>query len=455
MRQGPRIYNLFPSLVGPLDAWKSHLSRIAAMGFDWIFVNPFHEPGFSGSLYAVRDYYKLHPAFRGSAAADDATLLADFVRAADRHGLSVMMDLVINHTSKDSVLVDAKPGWFLRNPDGSLHSPRAIDPNDPSLFTEWGDLAEIDYSDRPERGEMIAYWQALVGHYLDLGITGFRGDAAYKIPAVVWREVIGHAKACNGNAVFFAETLGCRPDEVTALREAGFDYLFNSSKWWDFHAPWLLDQYEAFRAIAPSISFPENHDTERLAADLAQGGVTDPGLVEAIYRQRYLFAAVFSTSVMMPMGYEFGFRRRFDVVRTTPDDWEEPVFDISGFVAAVNRMKAANAVLNQEGPQWREARGDSALIVLRRSDGGDALTLSVINTDPSRDHAVPADQVLSGQERGLREITPGHHDTDAGTGLLHLRPGEIRIFTNQTAMVDAAGLAPPMHQQTACQEPSA
>ncbi len=67
---------------------------------------------------------------------------------------------------------------------------------------------------------------------------------------------------------FFAETLGCTADQVVALADAGFDYIFNSAKWWDFRAPWLLDQYERFRLIAPSIAFPESHDTERLAAEV-------------------------------------------------------------------------------------------------------------------------------------------------------------------------------------------
>ena len=62
---GPRIYNLFPLLAGPVPAWEGHLDRIAAMGFDWLYVNPFHYPGFSGSLYAVKDFYRLHPLLAG------------------------------------------------------------------------------------------------------------------------------------------------------------------------------------------------------------------------------------------------------------------------------------------------------------------------------------------------------------------------------------------------------
>lgn len=310
MRQGPRVYNLFPLLVGPVGAWKAHLGRIAEMGFDWVFVNPFHEPGVSGSLYAVKDHHKLNPLFRGDSTLSDDALLVNFLRAAEAHGLQVMMDLVINHTAKDSVLVEQEPSWFAHNPDGSLRSPGAIDPTDPTLFTEWGDLAEISYAERPERAEIVAYWRDLVRHFLGLGFHGFRGDAAYKVPAAVWRDIIAAARSAKNDAVFFAETLGCRPNEVVALHDAGFDYIFNSSKWWDFKAPWLLEQYEIFRRIAPSISFPESHDTDRLIADLEREGLTDPRKVEAIYRQRYLFSAAFSTGLMIPMGFEFGFRRR-------------------------------------------------------------------------------------------------------------------------------------------------
>ena len=53
--------------------------------------------------------------------------------------------------------------------------------------------------------------------------------------------------------VFCGENLGASKEEVLALDGAGFDYLFNSLKWWDFESPWLLDQYEKFRHIAPSI----------------------------------------------------------------------------------------------------------------------------------------------------------------------------------------------------------
>ena len=48
-----------PLLVGSVQDWSGHLARIAGMQFDWVFLNPIHYPGFSGSLYAVKDPYRL------------------------------------------------------------------------------------------------------------------------------------------------------------------------------------------------------------------------------------------------------------------------------------------------------------------------------------------------------------------------------------------------------------
>jgi starch synthase (maltosyl-transferring) len=301
MSEGLRIYNLLPTLAGPVERWAEALPRIAGMSFNAVYLNPFHYPGFSGSIYAVKDYYRLNPQLRGKSRASDDELLRGFTAAAAEHGIRVIMDLVVNHTAKDSPLTAERPHWFAREPDGRLHSPFATDPADPSQKTVWGDLAEIDYS-RPQRDEIVAYFERLVRHYVGLGFAGFRCDAAYKVPAPVWRRLIGAAKSARPDVLFLAETLGAPVEDVLALDGAGFDYLFNSVKWWDFESGWLLDQYERFRHIAPSIGFPESHDTDRLVAELIAGGVPQRE-IEPRYRRAYAFAAAFSTGVMMPMGY--------------------------------------------------------------------------------------------------------------------------------------------------------
>jgi len=82
MSEGLRIYNLFPTLAGTIRDWVQHLPRIAAMRFNAVYVNPFHYPGFSGSLYAVKDYYRLNPRFRADEAGDDDALVRLFTDAA-------------------------------------------------------------------------------------------------------------------------------------------------------------------------------------------------------------------------------------------------------------------------------------------------------------------------------------------------------------------------------------
>jgi len=383
VREGLRVYNLFPTLAGTVRQWADHLPRIAAMGFNAVYVNPFHYPGFSGSLYAVKDYYRLNPRFRGDERGDDDALLRDFTTAAQACRLRVVMDLVVNHTSKDSELAARRPGWFAHDAKGGILSPSAIDPADSRRKTVWGDLAELDYGG-PQRDEIVAYFQDVVRHYLGLGFGGFRCDAAYKVPATAWRALTADAKAAAPDSLFCAETVGAPKEAVLALAGAGFDYLYNSVKWWDFKSPWLLEQYEAFRHIAPSIGFPESHDTPRLAAELRAAGIAE-GEIEPRYRQAYAFAAAYSAGVLMPMGFEYGWGRRLAVVMGRDEASEPKRFDLSLFVAEVNAMKLAIPALNEEGPQRLLPSGDADLIVLeRRTESGDDRARIVVNRDRNR-----------------------------------------------------------------------
>ena len=363
----PLIYNLFPRLVGPVTRWPEHARRAAEMGFNWLYLNPWHYPGFSGSLYAPKELWRLNPLFV-PAGADPASLdpLRDFLDEMRELGMPVMMDLVINHTSKDSPLVLEHPDWYVRDERGEVVSPFVVDPDDPSKKTVWGDLAEIDNEGAPDRDALWAYWAELVRDSLELGFRGFRCDAAYKVPPALWRYLIDEARRVDPEVRFFAETLGAPVEDVLALREAGFDYFFNSSKWWDFREPWALEQHERFGRIAPSVSFPETHDTTRLAAD-TEGS-------EAVQRQRYAFAAAFSAGVMIPIGYEFGFRTQVNVVHTTPADWEDRHFDLRAFIARVNRLKTARAELQGEGTLRVNGglEGDVLLLERRASDAADA-----------------------------------------------------------------------------------
>ncbi len=335
---GARIYNLFPRLAGPMTAWGPHLDRAAEMGFNWIYVNPLHYPGFSGSLYAPKDYYGFNPLFLDPASGlSPMGQMEKMLAEARGRGLKVMMDLVVNHTAKDHPFTKEHSFWYVRDEKGALKSPGAWDGG---KWIEWGDLAEIDNENSPDRDALWAYWRDLVLFYLGKGFDGFRADAAYQVPNSLWDHLITAAKSEKPDAHFFAESLGCEIGQTVELGRHGFDYVFNSSKWWDFQAPWLLDHYRMTRESARSVSFPESHDTERLPVET--GGRL------SLVKQRAAFTACFSSAWMVPMGFEYGFRKRMDVVKTTPADWEKPSWDLTGWLKAVNAVKGDLRVLNEE-----------------------------------------------------------------------------------------------------------
>src|SRR5690606_18231427 len=233
----------------------------------------------------------------------------------------------------------------------------------------------------PDRKALWEYWANLVRESIRLGFGGFRCDAAYKVPAELWRFLIEAARDVDPGVRFFAETLGAPVEDVLALRQAGFDFIFNSTKWWNFSDRWAIEQHERFRGVAPSISFPETHDTPRLAAE--SGGS------EAVQRQRYAFAAAFSAGVMMPVGYEFGFRRQVNVVETMPSDWERRAFDLRPFIARVNRLKLRHPLLQGEGHlRAPDGLGGAVLLLERRVGEGSPPGWILVNPDATHERRV-------------------------------------------------------------------
>jgi starch synthase (maltosyl-transferring) len=340
-----------------------------------------------------------------------------------------------------------RPEWYVRDETGAIVAPRAVNPDEPLDVTVWTDLAELDYRERPALAGLVSYMSDVARHYARLGVAGFRCDAAYQVPGSVWSEIIAAARSERSDCTFAAETLGGSPQQVGQLMGAGFDYLFNSSKWWDFSAPWLMDQYERYRHIAPSIAFPESHDTPRLAEELASQSDAE---IEAEYRFRYLFAALFSSGVMIPMGYEFGFARALDVVRTRPENWERPKFDIRAFIGEVNALKATRPALREEGPSELIAGSQGGIAIVRHAASSrDAVAVLI---DPSRTEAaeIRAADIESALGGAPRAVAAGVKAELPHAGeRIRLAPLEIRLFeraddarpaSNGSAMHQVEGL---------------
>ncbi|MER2539360.1 MAG: alpha-amylase family glycosyl hydrolase, partial [Azonexus sp.] len=136
------IYNLFPLLAGHCGRWEPHLKRAADMGFDWVFVNPVQRPGSSGSLYSIADYFQLNPLLLDASAklTGDEQFQA-MLATADKLGLKVMVDLVINHCAFDSELTRQHRNWFVIE-NGEIAHPFCMENGQKVV---WGDLVRFEH----------------------------------------------------------------------------------------------------------------------------------------------------------------------------------------------------------------------------------------------------------------------------------------------------------------------
>ena len=132
-----------------------------------------------GSPYALQDLTAIDPALiefdQRTTGVQQFEELADEVHLRDGR---VMLDLVINHTGWHSTLFEQHPEWFVRNEEGKFVSPGA-------WGTIWEDLVEID-------PESTALWDELAEAFLvwcRRGVDGFRCDAGYKVPTLVWQYI--------------------------------------------------------------------------------------------------------------------------------------------------------------------------------------------------------------------------------------------------------------------------
>ncbi|MGE5708497.1 MAG: alpha-amylase family glycosyl hydrolase [Bacteroidota bacterium] len=423
--EGARVYNLFPRLVGQVSQWPRHFDRIKGMGFNWVYLNPLSYPGFSGSLYSVKDYYAYNPLFfEGSTPKEAEKELRQVLAEAHRRGLKVMMDLVINHTAIDAVLAQEHPEWYQKNPDGTTKNPSCKLENGEIIV--WGDLAQIDneLKDRPkDRQALWDYWLALVKHSLSLGFDGFRCDAAYHVPSALWKYLIEATKADYPQVRFFGETLGCTAKETIAVADAGFDWIFNSSKYWNFEEEWFLKEFRKVVGVAPSIAFPESHDTPRLATE------TDGN--QSTIKMRYAFAAFLSAGIMIPVGYEYGFRTPLNVVTTLPHHWETPSFDLTSFIALVNEIKKSHRVFNEDRDIEVITPGNSRVFAfIKESADGREKALIVINKDTEGWQKVEFPDLFGMMDRGqLKDVSPGHRMEEVPCNFeYHLPPGEVKVF---------------------------
>lgn len=254
------IYEIYPRAFSPqgnFNGVTAHLDELKSLGVTILWLMPIHpigqekKKGSIGSPYAVRDYYGINPDY---GTADD---LKRLIRESHARGLKVIIDIVANHTSWDSVLMK-HPDWYKHDAKGNITYPY-----------DWFDIAALNYSNRELRGymtEMLKYWL----HEFDL--DGFRCDVAGEVPTDFWENARVELEKIKPDIIMLAEA------HKTELLVKAFDLDYS----WPLHsaltnvlqgrstATQLRLEWETEVRESPRNSlhmrFSDNHDERRAIA---------------------------------------------------------------------------------------------------------------------------------------------------------------------------------------------
>lgn len=163
------------SREGTFAGLEKRIPELKELGVTVLWLMPIHPVGVKhrkgtlGSPYAVQDYYGINPEFG---------TMKDFKRmlaTVHKYGMKLIIDLVANHTSWDSKLINKHPDWFTSDEKGNIIPPNA----------DWTDVADLDFSSAGLRKYMIDMMKWWVK---DVGIDGFRCDVAEMIPTDFWND---------------------------------------------------------------------------------------------------------------------------------------------------------------------------------------------------------------------------------------------------------------------------
>ncbi len=264
--RGGVIYEIYPrqfSEAGNFAGITAQLDRLKELGVNILWLMPIHpigqekKKGPVGSPYAVRDYYAVNPDY--GTAAD----LKRLVSEAHRRGMKVIIDIVANHTSWDSVMMKT-PEFYVRDASGKITYPH-----------DWSDVAELNYDNPSLRRYMIDMLKFWLREY---DLDGFRCDVAAEVPTDFWEQARAEADKVKADVVWLAES--DRPELLVRAFDLDYswplhgtlnDVLQGRKGATAFRQTWEADEAKYPRG-ALRMRFSDNHDERRAVARFGEGG---------------------------------------------------------------------------------------------------------------------------------------------------------------------------------------
>ena len=225
------IYQVFPrqySKTHDLEGVIKDLPRIKDLGVDIIQLLPIHpigkkdRKGTIGSPYSIYDYREINKDYGTK---DDFKKLLD---EAHKLGLKVIMDIVFNHTSRDSVLTQEHPEWFYHKQNGDFSN----------RVGDWSDITDLKF----EYPELTKYLADTLLMYVRMGVDGFRFDVASLIPYEFFAYTFPLLRKENEDIFLLAESI--HTSFCKYIRDLGFDCTSDADLYHLFDAEYEYDTYD-------------------------------------------------------------------------------------------------------------------------------------------------------------------------------------------------------------------
>jgi len=226
-----QVYTRNHNQSGTFKEFILDLDRIKKLGVDMIYLLPIHKIGQKrkkgnlGCPYSIQDYYSINPEY---GTIDDFKKLVSEVHKRD---MKLMIDVVYNHTSHDSVLLDNHPEYFWRDDFGHLAN----------RVGEWWDIIDFNYTSD------ISLWGYLIGaleYWTKIGVDGFRWDVASLLPREFLEEAVERVFDINKEVIFLSESV--HGSFVRYLRGLGYKALSESEIYQIFDMAYDYDTHPFF-----------------------------------------------------------------------------------------------------------------------------------------------------------------------------------------------------------------
>lgn len=309
------MYQVNPRVFAPeksFNAVAQHLDSIKALGTNVVWFMPIYPVGqikTVNSPYCISDYKGVNPEF--------GTLeeFKSLVAQCHQKGMSVIVDWVANHTSWDSNWMEHKE-WYTLDENGEIVSP---------ANTGWLDVADLNFDNAEMRLAMIdamKYWVT------EVGIDGFRCDAADFVPFDFWKQCCDSLRAIPDHKLLLLAE-GKRKDHFDAGFEMNYawDYLeavrrvFNGGKRGPAqpaHTLFAADsaEYAGIPEGCVKLRFTTNHDESDKMSPIREFG-GERASMAAFVASTYLHGGA-----LVYGSQEVGYPGRINFFRYVPMDWE-------------------------------------------------------------------------------------------------------------------------------------